>query len=381
MGGTELSLMPRPEVASFSHWPLQVRATTGDKSRPLLPTVRAIHSEPNTTTSSHPYVFLGGACNPTTWRREVAIPLLEAAGVDFYNPQVDEWYEELIDLERQAMETATVLLNVIDDTTRALVSINEAVEHVVRGHQVVLVVEDILPGTHIEGDDVSQDERTELNAARERLRRLAYTNDVPVCSSVRTAVLEAIRLVRDSRHCVDKEANDSGLETQRLHERSTIVLSEWLGPRVRPQLRRTLSESSVASLAVASTPTSSGKGTKRSLSAPPPTSDELQQQHWVRVCNSEKRGGRGAVVSFVGNAVSWRDNGATQLLQRAGIPFVAPVGDYLTFAPSTRSSRAVHMDQQSVVATAERSNTEVRESRLTVSPLLPRSNDNLTFVT
>jgi hypothetical protein len=35
-------------------------------------------------------VFLGGACNPTTWRATAAIPFLEAAGVTYYNPQVDD---------------------------------------------------------------------------------------------------------------------------------------------------------------------------------------------------------------------------------------------------------------------------------------------------
>ncbi len=33
-------------------------------------------------------VFLGGSCNPTTWRRDVAIPELRKAGITFYNPQV-----------------------------------------------------------------------------------------------------------------------------------------------------------------------------------------------------------------------------------------------------------------------------------------------------
>ncbi|VDL96161.1 unnamed protein product [Schistocephalus solidus] len=31
-------------------------------------------------------VFLGGACNPTTWRQKHAIPFLEEAGINFYNP-------------------------------------------------------------------------------------------------------------------------------------------------------------------------------------------------------------------------------------------------------------------------------------------------------
>ena len=33
-------------------------------------------------------VFLGGSCNPTQWRKEIAIPMLEEHNVSFYNPQV-----------------------------------------------------------------------------------------------------------------------------------------------------------------------------------------------------------------------------------------------------------------------------------------------------
>ena len=33
-------------------------------------------------------VFLGGACNPTTWRQDIAMPMLDAAGISYYNPQV-----------------------------------------------------------------------------------------------------------------------------------------------------------------------------------------------------------------------------------------------------------------------------------------------------
>lgn len=36
--------------------------------------------------SKAPEVFLGGSCNPTTWRADVAIPTLEKLGISFYNP-------------------------------------------------------------------------------------------------------------------------------------------------------------------------------------------------------------------------------------------------------------------------------------------------------
>lgn len=44
----------------------------------------------STTTSATdvnaPEVFLGGSCNPTTWRADVAIPALNEFNISFYNP-------------------------------------------------------------------------------------------------------------------------------------------------------------------------------------------------------------------------------------------------------------------------------------------------------
>jgi hypothetical protein len=50
-------------------------------------------------------LFLGGSCNPTTWRADIAIPLLEQAGVSYYNPQVDNWYRELVEIEARLSST------------------------------------------------------------------------------------------------------------------------------------------------------------------------------------------------------------------------------------------------------------------------------------
>lgn len=41
---------------------------------------------PPSSDVSAPEVFLGGSCNPTTWRADVAIPALNKLGISFYNP-------------------------------------------------------------------------------------------------------------------------------------------------------------------------------------------------------------------------------------------------------------------------------------------------------
>ncbi len=70
-------------------------------------------------------MFLGGSCNPTTWRVDAAVPTLHNAGITCFNPQVDEWFPELIEVEEQAKMAATLLLFVVDSQTRAISSMVE----------------------------------------------------------------------------------------------------------------------------------------------------------------------------------------------------------------------------------------------------------------
>lgn len=52
-------------------------------------------------------MFLGGSCNPTTWRHDEAIPFLKENGITFYNPQVSNWRPELMEIEDQAKQVFT----------------------------------------------------------------------------------------------------------------------------------------------------------------------------------------------------------------------------------------------------------------------------------
>jgi hypothetical protein len=68
--------------------------------------------------SSGSGVFLGGSCNPTTWRADLAIPKFKEHDIKFYNPQVDDWSPELVAIEAKAKDEASILLFFIDDKTR-----------------------------------------------------------------------------------------------------------------------------------------------------------------------------------------------------------------------------------------------------------------------
>lgn len=138
---------------------------------------------------ARPDVFLGGSCNPTTWRKDIAVSLLEGHGMFCYNPQVDSWTPELVDIERQAKAQALNYLFVIDGQTRAVGSMVEVAGLLVDDPSAMyLVIEDVPPGMEIDGQPVGDRERQDLNQGRAYLRDLAKQYDVIVHESVTAAV-------------------------------------------------------------------------------------------------------------------------------------------------------------------------------------------------
>jgi len=134
-------------------------------------------------------LFLGGSCNPTTWRKDTAIPLCEEWGISYYNPQVDDWSEELVQIEAHAKENAKALLFVIDNQTRAITSCLEATEFICVGRVVSLVVSpDIAAASSIDGEPVRPRELKDLNRARRYLCDVAHRHGVEVHKDVRSAM-------------------------------------------------------------------------------------------------------------------------------------------------------------------------------------------------
>ncbi len=129
-------------------------------------------------------VFLGGACGKSTWRKAIAIPILNGTAplsrsisspvtsplssptatstsssaastplptstaaaavaprpaVSYYDPQVESWTLELAVLEALVKARSKLLLFVLDAETRAFASMIEAAEFMAKQRQVVLV--------------------------------------------------------------------------------------------------------------------------------------------------------------------------------------------------------------------------------------------------
>lgn len=144
-------------------------------------------------------VFLGGACDPTTWRKDIAIPAMEEAGVAFYNPQVADWSPELLAIEAGAKTTSFVLLFVFDPATRAIATLNEAIEFIADGKQkVVLVMDYVQPGTDIAGQTLNVAEAMDINIARAELMGWAKAKGTPIFTSIHDAVDACIAICHDA---------------------------------------------------------------------------------------------------------------------------------------------------------------------------------------
>ena len=140
-------------------------------------------------------VFLGGACDPTTWRTDIAIPTLTEAGVAFYDPYVKEWAPECMAIEAKAKAESFVLLFVFDTATRALASLNEAYEFIGEGKQkVVLVMSYVDANLEIAGQTLNMAEAMDINIARAELQGFAAAKGIPVFTSIADAVTECANI-------------------------------------------------------------------------------------------------------------------------------------------------------------------------------------------
>jgi hypothetical protein len=280
-------------------------------------------------------VFLGGSCNPTTWRRDVAMPMLDAAHVHYFNPQVDEWFEELIQIEARAKETAQIVLMVVDGLTRSIVCINEAVEYICRGRKVMLVVDDIGEGAEVAGKRLSKTELADLNGARQCLRDLATKRGVGLFPDVAAAIDGCVAWLTQT------DAPKSRPEMPRLRKRSSIVLNSWSGKH-RPHRVTSRSHSSRLLKANSSGSNKSGTDDSEQSSDSPGVSSPTQAIVNQLGCQMFS-GYSGGAVYLGGNltATSWRQKVAIPLLRKAGIPVYVPFADYLQFGLSSAAEKHV----------------------------------------
>ncbi|XP_065199843.1 uncharacterized protein raw isoform X2 [Planococcus citri] len=153
-------------------------------------------------------VFLGGSCNPTTWRQDEAIPILEKYGISYFNPQVSDWSPELIETEHRAKQNSSILLYVINNQTRNVVSLIETVNFLGSRRKLAIVINYYKgPGQIIAGESISADEFNELNSSLVLSRQLVERRKNPVFSEVPEAVKYVVDVIHGSNRKIEEVKN------------------------------------------------------------------------------------------------------------------------------------------------------------------------------
>jgi hypothetical protein len=144
-------------------------------------------------------VFLGGSCNPTTWRQETAMPSLKSLGITYYNPQQSNWVPEMIELEHQAKQTSQIILMVMNDQTRNVVSMIESSYLAGARRRIIVVIRPYPDSSHaICGEELSEAELRDLNSALTTVHDLVERQGFPVFNDLTIALSCLCRVLKEN---------------------------------------------------------------------------------------------------------------------------------------------------------------------------------------
>ncbi|XP_063394058.1 uncharacterized protein LOC134679131 isoform X2 [Cydia fagiglandana] len=141
-------------------------------------------------------VFLGGSCNPTTWRKEIAIPKLKKMGITYFNPQVENWSTELMEREHRAKSDARALLFVLDSETRAIAASVEAALIAATPKLLLLVMRPYSRHQKIAQEAITDEEYIELSRARATLKEAVERRGLPTFHDISSALDSAGEVLR-----------------------------------------------------------------------------------------------------------------------------------------------------------------------------------------
>jgi len=131
---------------------------------------------------------LAGRANPTTWRKDVAIPRLKQHDVTYYNPQIENWTPDLIEVEEIAKENAQIKFFVIDKMTRGISSMVEIAYLAATRSELMVVLEDFDEDAVFDGHPVQPRELADLNRGHDVLCTFLYEKGIPLFDDISTAL-------------------------------------------------------------------------------------------------------------------------------------------------------------------------------------------------
>merc|ERR1719229_863241 len=150
------------------------------------------------TTSAYD-IFLGGSCNPTTWRQDQAIPHFKGKDITFYNPQQANWSPEMIELEHQAKVTSQILFYVLNDQTRNVASMIEVSQYAGSNRRLIVVLNPYPGPEHqINGEKLTKAEYEDLQSAMGTVQDLIERQSIPVFNNIKVALNCTTKVLKEN---------------------------------------------------------------------------------------------------------------------------------------------------------------------------------------
>ena len=154
-------------------------------------------------------VFLGGSCNPTTWRKDLAIPHFKSAGITFYNPQQSNWVPEMIELEHQAKQTSRLLFFVANEKTRNVVSMIEISYLAGKKRTLICCLSRYPESEHrINNESLSPTELADLQEGMTVVNDLVERQGIPVFDNIQIALDCATKVIKENIQLEDLSLQD-----------------------------------------------------------------------------------------------------------------------------------------------------------------------------
>ncbi|XP_014661742.1 PREDICTED: uncharacterized protein LOC106804877 [Priapulus caudatus] len=208
---TEFAVLVTELQDSYKNCQFHPISESNNKSRKSCHGARAL-ARKLTREHSSIQVFLGGSCNPTTWRKDTAIPFLKSLNITFYNPQVPHWEPELLEVEDQAKEASEVLFFVVDNETRGVSSIIEISYYAGSRRAIIVVLKPFQrPGVIIRDEPLSKSECEELNNTQTSLQDLLERQCIPVFSDIYRALVCTSKVLQECK-CVQELTAADGVQ-------------------------------------------------------------------------------------------------------------------------------------------------------------------------
>lgn len=162
-------------------------------------------------------VFLGGSCNPTVWRKDLAIPHFKSHGITFYNPYnpTITWVPEMIELEHQAKQTSQILFYVVNEQTRNVASMIEISYLAGKKRKLICYLGKYPQNNHtINNEPIGKNEWQDLQGGMTVVNDLVERQGIPVFDSIDVALECATKVIKQGLALEDLGLKDGARPVQ-----------------------------------------------------------------------------------------------------------------------------------------------------------------------